>query len=204
MNKKIILILVVLTVAVGSYFLLQSKNVSAPVITDTPMDPDNIDYVGLTVAEAEAIATTNDTRFRVVALDGELQPTTLDFQVGRINAMVENGVVTSFLVESMTPTMEPPTAPPPGTIGNPTYADNAMEGDMVDLQNPSGEPTVNMHDEIIGMTTAQAEAYVQAKAVDFRIGAIDGEVMPVTMDYRVGRITAEIDSGVVTGYTVEQ
>ena len=73
--------------------------------------------------------------------------------------------------------------------------------------NPPQEGTetkeTNLHDEIIGMTTAEAEAYAEAKAVDFRVGTIDGEPMPVTLDYRPGRITAEIANGIVVGYNVE-
>jgi hypothetical protein len=59
------------------------------------------------------------------------------------------------------------------------------------------------NDVIIGMTTAEATAYAEANNIVFRVGAIDGESLPVTMDYRVGRITAEIENDIVTGYSVE-
>jgi hypothetical protein len=59
------------------------------------------------------------------------------------------------------------------------------------------------HDEILGMTQAEAEAYAAANDVPFRVGRIDDEYLPVTMDYRPGRITAEIENGVVVDYSVE-
>jgi heat shock protein HslJ len=62
---------------------------------------------------------------------------------------------------------------------------------------------VKMHDEIIGMTEDEAAAYAEINKLPFRIGTIDGEGRPVTADFRPGRITAELEGGVVTGYTVE-
>jgi hypothetical protein len=132
------------------------------------------DYVGLTTNDAEAKAEAEGTPFRVVEIDGESQPTTRDYREGRINATVEGGVVTSYTVESNDP--------------------------MVDADT---ETEVNANDEIIGMTTAEAEAYAEAQGVDFRVGVRDGEDLPVTLDLRPGRITAEVENGVVVGYTVE-
>jgi heat shock protein HslJ len=59
------------------------------------------------------------------------------------------------------------------------------------------------HNNIIGMTVTEVEAYAEANKVIFRTGSIDGEGMALTMDFRPGRITAAIDNGVVTSYTVE-
>jgi len=53
------------------------------------------------------------------------------------------------------------------------------------------------------MTIIQAENYAENNNVDFRVGTIDGEPMPVTLDFRPGRITAEIQNDLVIGYTVE-
>ncbi len=70
--------------------------------------------------------------------------------------------------------------------------------------NPRAEETVPAdNNEIIGMTIQDAEIYAQEKGVDFRIGSVDGQDRPVTLDYRVGRITASVEDGVVTSYTVE-
>jgi len=131
-------------------------------------------YRGLSVTQAEETAAARGEMFRVVEIDGEPQPTTRDFQEGRINATVEGGVVTSYTVESNDPVLEADT-----------------------------ETEANTNDEIIGMTTTEAEAYAEAQGVDFRTGTIDGEPLPVTLDLQPGRITAEIENGVVVGYTVE-
>ena len=151
-----------------------NEDAPTPVPEEATAEMENGDYVGMTTTEAEAKAQTDDTLFRVVEIDGETQPTTRDFQVGRINATVEGNVVTSYSVESMDPVIK-----------------------------PSPETEADTHDAIIGMTTAEAEAYAVENAVDFRLGMIDGEALPVTLDFRPGRITAEVKSGVVVGYSVE-
>ncbi len=204
MNKNIVVLLIILALAVGAYFLFQTDEekmndtAEEMVICDeegnryssaaeaeaaglSPAQygatycPEYVaaqtgDYTGLTVAQAEEIAEAREEMFRVVEIDGEPQPTTRDFRVGRINATVEGGVITSYTIESM----------------------QAEQGDESDT-----------NDEIIGMTTAEAEAYAAENEVDFRVGMLDGESLPVTLDYRIGRITAEVENDVVVGYTVE-
>jgi membrane-bound inhibitor of C-type lysozyme len=49
----------------------------------------------------------------------------------------------------------------------------------------------------------QAQAKAKMEGVSFRVTVADGEVFPVTMDYRVGRINAEIKEGKVVSYNVE-
>ncbi len=66
-----------------------------------------------------------------------------------------------------------------------------------------GGMSVATHEGIIGMTVAEAEAYAAENNVMFRIGFRDGEPLAVTMDYRIGRITAQVENDIVTGYTVE-
>lgn len=56
-------------------------------------------YINLTVAEAEMLAASNDVPFRVVELDGESLPATMDYRPGRINAKVKGGLVTEVTVE---------------------------------------------------------------------------------------------------------
>jgi DNA polymerase II large subunit len=193
MNKHIIVIALIVVVTVAAYFFLLKGDTTPPITNDTEptteveqgaedanVDQDtdtepvaeetNSDYVGMSVADAQAKAEAEDTLFRVVMEDGESLPTTKDYRPGRINATVESGVVTEYSVEGS----------------------EAMETE------PAGD-----HDEIIGMTTEEAQAYADANDVPFRTGSIDGEAMAVTMDYRPGRITADIVDGVVTGYTVE-
>jgi len=74
----------------------------------------------------------------------------------------------------------------------------ALEPDLVASPDVLGDVDV-----IVGMTVAQAEAYAEATGVPFRVGFQDGEYFAVTMDYRPGRITASVEGGVVTDYSVE-
>lgn len=58
-------------------------------------------YVGLDLEAAQEYAEAEGRDFRVVSMDGELQPVTMDLREGRINAYVENGVVVDIDVETM-------------------------------------------------------------------------------------------------------
>lgn len=83
----------------------------------------------------------------------------------------------------------------------------SVEDDIVVTYNIEGEEVAEEdagpHDDIIGITQSEAEAYAEANEVAFRIGRIDGEFLPVTLDYRPGRITAEIENEVIVDYSVE-
>lgn len=61
--------------------------------------PISRDYNGLTVEQAQALADSKNVKFRVAKQDGEEFGLTMDFILGRINAIVENGIVTSYNVE---------------------------------------------------------------------------------------------------------
>lgn len=58
-----------------------------------------VQYVGMTVADAEAMAQVNNVPFRVVKEDGVDLAATMDYVPGRINAEVEAGKVVRFTVE---------------------------------------------------------------------------------------------------------
>jgi hypothetical protein len=139
------------------------------------------DYRGLTVAQATEIAKAREESFRIIEIDGQMQATTKDIRPGRINATVESGIITEYFIE-------PANSPSPTEKEDPVTVDT---------------PKTGTHDVIITMTVAEAQAYAETNEVMFRTGTIDGEPMPVTMDYRPGRITAEIADGIVIGYTVE-
>lgn len=81
----------------------------------------------------------------------------------------------------------------------------SVENDVVVSYEIEGNESTqeDMHDDIIGMTRAEAEAYAEAKGVMFRVGRIDDEYLPLTMDLRPGRITAEIEDDVIVDYSVE-
>lgn len=172
MNKNIIIILIVAVVAAAVYYFYASGNkkvveVEQNTATETA---GQIEYVGLNIDEAEAQAQEQGVQFRVVEEDGQTQPTTKDLQAGRVNATVENGVVTTYTVD---PTNE-----------------------------QVHEETAN-HDELLGLTTAEAEAYAEVDGIDLRVVSIDGEELPVTLDLRPGRVNVGIENDVVTGYSVE-
>jgi hypothetical protein len=193
-NKNLIVLLIIIVMVAAVYLMFAGQNAQAPTVDESEAVAESIDFVGMTVPVAEATAVAAGEQFRIVEINGEMQTTTSDFQAGRINAVVNNDIVTSYTIESANP----------ASHSNPYFSDNALTGEMIDVQSPPNETDPNTHDGIIGMTTAQAEAYAAASDVDFRVGMIDGEGMPVTMDYLIGRITAEVASGVVVGYTVER
>lgn len=56
-------------------------------------------YIGLTSAEAQSLAESSDTPFRIVSIDGEPQAITLDLRPWRINASTENDIVVDVQVE---------------------------------------------------------------------------------------------------------
>ncbi len=167
----------------------------------TPSEP-TAAYVGLPVSEAEMVAETNNVPFRVVERDGELLPTTRDYRPGRINAVVEEGVVVSYTIEGEDMATSSPPAPTEGHKQGDPDANKYNFSDGTE-QSEETDSTTGAHDAIIGMTQAEAEAYAEANEVEFRIGSIDGEPRALTMDYRPGRITASLEDGVVVSYTVE-
>jgi hypothetical protein len=82
----------------------------------------------------------------------------------------------------------------------------SVENDVVVNFTIEGEEEpepADRHDEILGMTQSEAQIYAESNDVLFRLGRIDDEYLPVTMDYRPGRITAELENGVVVDYSVE-
>lgn len=201
-QASIVLLVAVLIAGIAYWFFTQDNMEDS--ISDTSRSteqasvPAATGYVGLTEVEAEALATQNDVAFRVVERDGEMLPTTRDFREGRINAVVENGMVTSYTEELRTP---PEAESEDGNeAGTSSIAnDTDVSGDQITVEGSEN----GIHDAVIGMTETEAAAYAETNDVSFRIGWVDGEAQPVTMDYRPGRITAAVENGVVTSYTVE-
>lgn len=54
---------------------------------------------------------------------------------------------------------------------------------------------------LVGLTTKQAKAQIAAEGYQARVVSVDGDVRPVTMDYRPDRINLTIVDGVVTQAT---
>jgi hypothetical protein len=90
----------------------------------------------------------------------------------------------------------------PGRI-NAVITDGIVTDYTVEGEDDTTPAEPASHDAIIGLSEAAAEAYAVENDVPFRVGRRDGEYLPVTMDYRPGRITAEIEDGIVVAYSVE-
>lgn len=185
MNTKLTfgaLVAIIIGVLVAVYISSQdqTESVEDPATTDRdqveqPAEPAT-DYIGLSEAAAAERARDMGEPFRVVERDGESLIVTQDLLQGRINAVVQAGVVASYTVEGADVDLGVPEVVPDTPVGN---------------------------DVIIGMTVAEAEAYAAAQGVPFRLGYQDGEYLAVTMDYRPGRITASVEDGAVFDYSVE-
>ncbi|MES2967044.1 MAG: hypothetical protein V4668_04635 [Patescibacteria group bacterium] len=180
-NISLALIILVLII-VGAFMMATNRENVSEMSQSVPSD-----YIGMTVVQANEKAERDGTIFRVVQEDGEPKPVTMDLREGRINAVVVAGVVTEYSVETAEVSV-----PEPDT-----------QGIQIPSESVPPSPSSN-HDAIIGMTVVEAELYAKTKNVNFRIGMIDGEGQAVTMDFQPGRITAEVEKGVVVRYSVEQ
>ena len=60
---------------------------------------ESIEYLGLTEAEAEALAQERGVAFRLGGKDGEIFGVTMDYSPGRITAIIENGIVVDYSIE---------------------------------------------------------------------------------------------------------
>jgi hypothetical protein len=61
----------------------------------------------------------------------------------------------------------------------------------------------NAPTDFVGLTVERAREKAERDGVPFRVVMEDGTTLPVTMDYVVGRINAEVRRGIVTKYVVE-
>lgn len=89
----------------------------------------------------------------------------------------------------------------PGRI-NATVEDNIVVRYTIEGEEVVDEAT-KPHNDIIGLSQLEAEAYAEQNNIPFRVGRIDDEFLPVTADYRPGRITAALEGGIVVDYSVE-
>lgn len=201
MKKNAWLLILGLVIGLGLVTVMLSKYDH----DHTAMDPElpspvtTNDYVGLTEAQATAQAEIDGELFRVVERDGEALMVTEDYRPGRINAVVDAGVVVSYEIEG--DALE--------VLVEPGSSNGASESDTMDEDRTSDDVSTDVpntaeeHDGIIGLTEAAAFTYAAENDLMFRIGYRDGEPLPLTMDYRPGRITATIIDDEVVSYTVE-
>ena len=82
---------------------------------------------------------------------------------------------------------------------NPNNSDT-IEPDTTDMTQIQADYPAG---DYVGMSVPQAQAKAKAEGVPFRITMADGEAFAVTMDYRVGRINAIVQKGLVVSYNVE-
>ncbi len=80
----------------------------------------------------------------------------------------------------------------------------SAEGKRISWAQPTGgdEPQLVTPDltvdDFVGIPQAEAEALADENIIPWRIGRIDGEFFALTEDYNPGRLTFEIDDGIVT------
>jgi len=69
-------------------------------VAEVTVEPVTVtDYVGLTVDQAQALATENDVAFRLGMIDGEPLAVTMDYRPGRITASTVDDIVVDYSVE---------------------------------------------------------------------------------------------------------
>ena len=66
------------------------------------------EYIGLTTTQARELARSKGVPFRAIKIDGERLAVTLDFVRGRVNAELEDGLVSSVQIEGAKPTAQKP------------------------------------------------------------------------------------------------
>lgn len=81
-------------------------------------------------------------------------------------------------------------------------APTSSEGAIVESADTSA--ITALCEQIVADAMPEADATALASAAGFttRIGSIDGELQPTTRDYRMDRMTFEVESGIVTGCAV--
>ena len=110
MKRNLIILLAVLLVAWAAYAIFMNDDTDVVLdvdeeVTETIEEVDEteteteVDYIGMTTADAEAKALEDGVAFRIVSVDGELLPATADFVEGRISASTVDGVVTEYTTE---------------------------------------------------------------------------------------------------------
>ena len=90
MKKITGIVLLLLTIALGYLFITKNNNLS---------DTFDGGYGGLTVEQAQNLATERGVLFRVVEQDGEPLMVTMDYVTGRVNAEIENDIVVGYTIE---------------------------------------------------------------------------------------------------------
>lgn len=113
-NQNVITYIIVIIVIILALFVFY-KVTNAPSV-DIPDDHTvTIDspssYVWLSLDEAIDFAKQHGEIFRIVSIDGESQPVTMDYRVGRINASLIDWIVSEYYIEGNNQNMQEYTYP---------------------------------------------------------------------------------------------
>lgn len=88
-----------------------------------------------------------------------------------------------------------------------TVAAETPDDPVTSVPGEPDEPVVNdMNDnerQFVGLSQEDAGALAESQARPWRVGRVDDDHFALTEDYRVGRVTLEIDDGLVTNATIE-
>ena len=68
---------------------------------------------------------------------------------------------------------------------------------------PMIEDDFRTHPDILGSNVQQASFIVDQLGLDSRVTCRDGEFLPATMDYRIGRHNFHVEKDIVVGYIIE-
>ena len=69
----------------------------------------------------------------------------------------------------------------------------------LDKENSNTQTTVNY----VGLSVRQAKLLAAKTETPFRVVMEDGNFLPATKDFRVGRINATVKNGVIVSYDIE-
>ena len=100
---------------------------------------EKLNLAGKTEAQAAQLAAQVDVPFRVVERDGEMLMVTEDYRPGRINATVQNSIITSYSIEGTNITVTAQTNTNIGTTPPPT--------NLTPAEPEPAEPTVSEPDD---------------------------------------------------------
>lgn len=177
MKLRYIVAASVLAVALGAVGIAAALDGGSPDDQAGPTDPGLIDespYVGLSIDSAIALAVDEGREWRIAREDDQTFALTDDLVAGRVTFQVDDGIVTAA---DFGP--EPPD----------TGFDPATGGSS---------------EEFVGLSEQDATALAEQQGRPWRVGRRDAETFALTADLMPGRITFEIDGGVVTAAEIER
>lgn len=99
MNKKIPLILALLVLVSSCWNKQLNEIVTDEKKIDNSIKNVKQDYIWLTVEEGKNLAKKNSVVFRVLEIDGQRYPGTMDYIIWRISASINDWIITSYTIE---------------------------------------------------------------------------------------------------------